>query len=139
MPCLPISYENLASVAETFDPAKPIFMLNLWRYRDTALYSAAHAHLSTGPCTGEEAMKRYRAALGPFLPPNAAVHFMGTVLTGVVVPDTEKWDVVVLVRYETLEGFRKMVDSEEYKKNAEGHRLAALDDFRLIMLDNIQV
>lgn len=139
MPCLPISYTNLTSVAETYDASKPIFMLNMWRYRPTAVYSSTRAHLSTAPCTGEEAMTRYRTALRPLLPPNATIHFSSKVLTHVVAPGNEDWDVVVIVHYENLEGFRKMVNCREYKEEVEPHRLAALEDFRLIMLDKMDV
>lgn len=84
-------------------------------------------------------MTRYRASLQPLLPPNAAVFFMGEPITEVVVPKGEHWDVVAIIKYENLEGFKKMVECEEYKKTAEPHRLAALEDFRLIMLDKLEV
>lgn len=80
-------------------------------------------------------MDRYRAALNPLLPPNAAVFFMSNPITKLVAPDGENWDVVAIIKYDNLEGFKKMVECDEYKKEAEPHRLAALDDFRLYMLD----
>jgi hypothetical protein len=42
---------------------------------------------------------------------------------------------MAVVRYENFEGFRKMVESEVYRRDVEGHRLAALKEFRLIMLE----
>ena len=84
-------------------------------------------------------MTRYREGIRAVLPPNAAVHFTAVPVTNVVAPEGEKWDVVVIVKYENLEGFRKMVESEEYKRDVEPHRLAALEDFRLIMMDKVEV
>jgi len=138
MPCLPISYENLSSASKTYDPTKPIFMLNIWRYRTEAVYAPEHAHLSPSPCTGEEALKRYRQAIYAVLPPNAALHFTSVPVTTVVAPDGEKWDYVALVRYDNLAGFKNMVSCKEYKEEVEPHRLAGLEDFRLIMLDEIE-
>ena len=135
MPCFPINYENLASASSTYDPSKPIYMLNLWRFRPTASYAPEHSALAGAPCTGKEALDRYRAALRPLLPPNAAIYFSSTPVTEVVAPKSEKWDFAALIRYENLEGFKKMVECGEYKKEVEPHRLAGLEDFRLIMLD----
>lgn len=50
-------------------------------------------------------------------------------------PVDEKWDRAMIVRYENLEGFRKMVECREYKKMVEPHRLAGLEDWRLVLLD----
>ncbi|KAH7067089.1 hypothetical protein FB567DRAFT_259347 [Paraphoma chrysanthemicola] len=138
MPCLPISHENLAEVAKTYDPSKPVFMLNLWRYRDRAVYAPEFAHLSSGPCTGEEALKRYRAAITTVLPPNASVHFSARPLTSVIAPAGEKWDFLALIRYENLQGFRDMVASEKYKREVEPHRLAGLEDMRLICGEGVE-
>ncbi|KAH7079366.1 hypothetical protein BKA63DRAFT_508264 [Paraphoma chrysanthemicola] len=138
MPCLPISHENLAEVAKTYDSAKPIFMLNLWRYRDQAVYAPESAHLSPEPCTGEEALNRYRTAIHTVLPPNASVHFLARPLTSVIAPPGEKWDQIALIRYENLQGFRDMVASEKYKTEVEPHRLAGLEDMRLICGEGIE-
>jgi hypothetical protein len=62
------------------------------------------------------------------------VQFAGKVLAGLVIPEGEKWDFMALVRYETLQGFRDMVESREYKEEVEGHKLAGLEDQRLVMM-----
>lgn len=61
---------------------------------------------------------QYRTVIQPLLSANASVHFTSKVLSSIVVPGGEKWDNVVIVRYETFEGFREMVESEVYKKDA---------------------
>jgi hypothetical protein len=135
MPCLPINYDVLASVAGSHDPTKPIYMLNLWKFRAEAAYLPEHAALAGPPCTGREAMTRYRTAILSVAPPGAAEYFVSSVLTEVVAPKGESWDTVVLVRYDKMENFKKMVECKKYKESIEPHRLAALEDFRLIMLD----
>ncbi|KAH7402614.1 hypothetical protein BKA66DRAFT_436027 [Pyrenochaeta sp. MPI-SDFR-AT-0127] len=137
MPCLPINHENLASASSIFDPTRPIYMLNLWKLRPTASYLPEHSALAGSPCSGKEAMDRYRASLNPLLPLNAEVFFMSNPITNVVALEGERWDVVAIIKYEDLEGFKKMVQCDEYKNQAEPHRLAALDDFRLFMLDKL--
>lgn len=135
MPCLPINYEVIVSATQSHNPSKPIYMLNLWRYRETASYGPEHTHLAGNPCTGREAMGRYRSGLKPLLPPGASVHFMGTTIAHVVAAEGEQWDVVALVKYESAQAFLDMVRDERYVKDVEPHRLAALDDFRLVMVD----
>jgi hypothetical protein len=158
MPVLPISESaDLATIAKTHTPDKPVFMLNLWRFYNIAQYGPEYAHLAGEECTGEEAIERvglldfsrnppssiqqthlhrqYRTAIQSVLPANASVHLTSKVLAGVVAPASEKWDYMAVVRYESFEGFRKMVESEVYKRDVEGHRLAALREFRLVMLE----
>ncbi|OAL56620.1 hypothetical protein IQ07DRAFT_12685 [Pyrenochaeta sp. DS3sAY3a] len=140
MPCGPISIENLEKASATHDPTKTIYMLNLWRFRDTASYLPEHAALAGEPCTGQEAMARYRAAIQPCLPPNSEVFFIGNTITQVVAPREERWDLVAVIKYEAgLKGFKEMVESQVYKDTAEPHRLAGLEDFRLIMVDRSDV
>lgn len=44
-----------------------------------------------------------------------------------------------MVKYRDVEGFRRMVESREYKENVEGHRLAGLEEWRLICLEAVEV
>ncbi|KAF2632123.1 hypothetical protein BU25DRAFT_454489 [Macroventuria anomochaeta] len=139
MPVYPISSSALDAIDKTHDPNKPIFMLNLWRFRPTALYPPEHAHLSPPPagtpCTGREATERYRAAIQAVLPPNASIHFVGNCEGMVAGPEGETWDWVALVRYESLKGFRDMVESVRYKEEVEPFRNAGLEEWRLVALE----
>jgi hypothetical protein len=133
-----IDPKQLSSLLKTHDPKEPIYMLNLLRYKPTATYSSFHSTLAGEPCTGREAyLQRYRAAIGPLMPPGAAAIFIGAAITELVAPDGENWDDVAIVRYETLEGFRGMVESEAYRETAAPHRLAALEDWRLVAMDMV--
>jgi len=134
MSYLALNLDAIAQASKTHPPTKPITMLNLFRYRLTALYGTEHSHLAS-PCTGEEAMTKYRTLIQPVLPPNASVLFVGVPIALVVAPGGEKWDLMVLVRYETLQGFKDMVESKEYREEVMPHRMAGLEDARLIMLE----
>lgn len=133
----PISQTALSQIANTHDPLKPVYMLNLWRFRPTASYAPEHAHLSAGPCSGLEATDRYQAAITSVLPPGAVLHFVGNVEGFVAGPEGEKWDWVAVVRYETLQGFRDMVGSQKYKEEVEPHRVAGLEEWRLIAMKGV--
>ncbi|KAJ4408720.1 hypothetical protein N0V91_002975 [Didymella pomorum] len=137
MPVYPISQTNLNAIEQAHDASKPIFMLNLWRFRAEALYAPEHAHLSSGPCTGREATERYRAAIQNVLPPNARIHFLGDPEGMVAGPKGEKWDLITVVRYESLQGFRDMVESQKYNDEVEPHRVAGLDEWRLVAIGGI--
>ena len=138
MPCLPISYSNLAKASTTYDSSKPLYMLNLWKFRETAFYPPEYSAVAGEPCTGKEAMDRYRETIMAVVPPGAMVWFNSTTVTHVVAPEGEHWDAAVIVKYDSLEGFIKMVECKDYKDNIEPHRLAGLEDFRLIMLDKTE-
>ena len=138
MPHLPIDYSALADASKDFDASKPIYMLNLVKYRPEASYLPEHASLAGKPCTGREAWTRYLTAIRTLLPSGAARFFVGNVVAGAVVPKDESWDVVGINVYPSLDDFRSMVESREYREGAMPHRLAALEDFRLVVLDRLE-
>ena len=143
MPVHPISTTALDAIANTHGPAKPIFMLNLWKFKPSATYPPGFTH--PGPCSGKEATERYQSAIYTVLPPNASIQFAGDVQGFVAAPrdseggpvEAEKWDWVAVVRYENFEGFRTMVESEKYKREVEPHRVAGLEEWRLIAMDGV--
>ena len=135
MPIHPVSSTALDQIAKTHSPGKPVFMLNLWKFKPTATYPPNFNH--PGPCTGLEATNRYRSAIQSVLPPNASIQFVGNVEGVVAGPEGGSWDWVAVVRYESLEGFRDMVESEKYKETVEPHRVAGLEEWRLIALDGV--
>ena len=138
MPSTQINYSLLTTLQTTPTP-KPIYMLNLLRYKPTATYSSSHSHLAGTPCTGREAyFTRYRPAIQPLMPPNAVPIFIGAAISSIVGVEGERWDDVAIVRYESLESFKKMVESEDYKETAMPHRIAALEDWRLVLIDKLE-
>lgn len=111
------------------DPDVPVVMLNLIRFRDTAL----DGHGCDG-MTGEEAYAEYGRRLRalaadfpgrPFWVGDAGRTYIG--------PDSETWDMVLLVGYESVSIFRSMLASESYQEAAQA-RTAAVADSRLVLM-----
>ena len=111
------------------DPDVPIVMLNLIRYRDTAVEG-----LGCDGMTGEEAYAEYGRrlrALAADFPGNP--FWVGDAGRTYIGPDEEKWDMVLLVGYESVTIFREMLDSDLYQQAAQA-RTAAVADSRLVLM-----
>ena len=126
--------KNLTALSRII-PNGPVHMLNMLRYKEVADYSD-HKYLEK--CSGQVA---YLTRYGPAFQKVAAdlgyqvqVSFVGTVLAALVGPADEQWDAVAVVEYSSFAEFRALVESSEYKRVAEFHRLAALENWRLIAL-----
>nr|WP_249797812.1 hypothetical protein [Bradyrhizobium sp. 199] len=117
---------------------QPIFMLNLLRYRDEALY---RANRELPSCSGREAYyTRYvpafrKLALNQGVVPN----WLGSVGAVLVGAEGEGWHDAAIVRYPDFPTFQRIVLSADYRRDAEPHRLAALADWRLIATTEVQV
>jgi hypothetical protein len=128
-----ITLDSLDAAERSLPPGQPIYMLNLLRYRDQALYDG---DLLAPPCTGREAFhQRYRPAFRR-LAAGLGVQglFFGSVLAKLVGPDGAQWDDAALNEYADFATFRSVVDTDAYRREAAPHRHAALDDFRLFAL-----
>lgn len=53
-------------------------------------------------------------------------------IAGLVAEPDEDWDDMVAVRYRSLADFRRIVESDSYKRLADPHRRAAIANWRLI-------
>lgn len=113
----------------------PIVMVNLLRYREKALYVAGEQ--------GEVRSGRdvyFQSYVPAFTQVAASAEstksirpiFLGAAVGVLAGPAGEVWDDVALVEYPSLEAFRTVVESSIYRERAEPHRLAALEDWRLI-------
>ena len=98
--------EQLASVAPEDDG--PIWMVNLMRYRDRAVYADGR----DTDLTGREADDRY-APFGPFRTVGAELVFLSDVEVQLVGEDQE-WDRIAVVRYPTRRSFLEMQELPEY-------------------------
>jgi len=111
------------------DPDVPIVMLNLIRFRETAL----HGHGCDG-ISGKEAYAEYGRRLRAL-----AAHFpgrpfwVGDAARTYIGPDDETWDLVLCVGYESVSIFRDMLASEPYQQAAQA-RTAAVADSRLVLM-----
>ena len=113
-------------------PEAPFVMLNLYRLRDIADYSA-HPQLAPAiPVSGRELFERYAVGMERHLAEVGAKRVFladgGSCLIG---PSGERWDVVQMVRYPSLQAFMALMSKEEIQADLP-HRLAMLEDSRVI-------
>lgn len=130
MKAIEIHPDNMLSATAAIPENVPVLMLNLLRYKEHATYEK-----DMPPCSGREAyLQRYvpafinLAADSGFKP-----FFTGDSLASLVAPADEIWDNVALIEYPSFAAFRAIVESDVYKSEVLPHRLAALEDWRLIV------
>jgi uncharacterized protein (DUF1330 family) len=105
----------------------PVTMLNLLRFRDTALYPDGESGIS-----GRAAYARYSSeAIRHVSAIGGEVVMHADAVAALIAPADESWDAVLLVRYPSIEKFVAMVTNPDYQ-NIARHRSAALADSRLI-------
>lgn len=121
--------ETLPAILASLPDDTPIVMLNLLRYRETARYKDGEADYS-----GREAYQKYsEVAFGKVQGVGGEMVWKGRALAGVIAPEGEKWDSVLLVRYPSKQAFASMLADPEYRQ-ATKHRTAALEEARLIAM-----
>ena len=112
----------------------PIVMLNLLRFRATADYSATPDLAPPSPITGEEAYRLYMEHTLPHLEKSGGnLLFFGRGGAFLIGPSNERWDAAMLVAQESSAAFLAFASNLEYLAGI-GHRLAALEDSRLLPL-----
>jgi uncharacterized protein (DUF1330 family) len=111
-----------------------VVMLNLLRFRAIANY-AATPHLAPGaPITGEEAYRRYMEHTLPHLERSGGkLLFFGRGGHFLIGPPDERWDAAMLVQQQSAAAFLAFASNPEYMAGI-GHRIAALEDSRLLPL-----
>ena len=109
-----------------------VIMLNMLRLKDTADYSANPELAPENPISGRAAFQKYIEHTMPFLKEsggellllaNGGQYFIG--------PPDEQWDVVMLVKQNSLASFMAFASNTEYLSGI-GHRTAAILDSRLL-------
>lgn len=115
-----------------------VIMLNLLKFRTKADYTGFE-HLSPEKeISGEEAYQLYMNHTLPELKKaGSRVLFYGKSNHFLIGPDSEKWDAVIMVEYESVTKFIEFANNGDYQKNA-GHRTAALEDSRLLPTTEIK-
>ena len=139
MPYTEADYTLIAALSTTHDASKPIYMLNMLRYRPEATYTPARPDLPAA--SGRDVyFSRYVAALAPFFAAaGSAPTLVGKAYAPLVGPPGEAWDDVAVVMYPSVKAFREMVESERYAKECAPHRRAALEDWRLVPLEQVEM
>lgn len=109
-----------------------VTMLNLLRFRDVADYSAHPELMPDEPISGAEAYQKYIDFTEPFLTESGGeLVFLGKGGPYLIGPSDEQWDLVMLVRQNSLQDFMAFSSNEAYLVGL-GHRTAALADSRLL-------
>lgn len=115
-----------------------IIMMNLLRFRDIADYSASPELTPSEPISGREAYQKYIDLTLPFLSKTGGeIMFLGDGGQYLIGPQDEPWDLVMLIRQNSLQDFMSFSSNEDYQK-VLGHRTAALEDSRLLPLVEFQ-
>ncbi|HVN42186.1 MAG TPA: hypothetical protein VMT50_05330 [Steroidobacteraceae bacterium] len=111
-----------------------VVMLNLLRFRATADYSAAPLLAPPSPISGEAAYRHYMEHTRPYLERSGGeVLFFGRGGAFLIGPENERWDAALLVRQASPAAFLAFASDAEYLTGI-GHRIAALEDSRLLPL-----
>lgn len=115
-----------------------IIMLNLLRFREVADYSANPELAPSEPISGREAYQKYIDLTLPFLTATGGEIMLlaegGQYLIG---PKDECWDLVMIIRQNSLQDFMSFSSNADYQI-VLGHRTAALEDSRLLPLEEFQ-
>jgi len=111
-----------------------VVMLNLLRFRPVADYSATPDLAPASPISGETAYRLYMEHTLPHLKRSGGeVLFFGKGGEFLIGPSDERWDAAMLVRQTNVASFLEFASNQEYLSGI-GHRLAALEDSRLLPL-----
>lgn len=131
MRTIEINLDALDAAARKIPPDAPVFMLNLLCYREHADYRGRPGEV---PSSGRDVYHgKYRVAFARIAAEAGhKVSWFGGVLASLVGPPDERWDEMAIVEYPSFAIFRSLVESPRYKAEADHHRLAALEDWRLI-------
>jgi hypothetical protein len=114
--------------------AGPIIMLNLLRFRETADYAATPHLAPPRAISGADAFQRYIDHTLPYLRASGGdVQFIGTGGRWLIGPESERWDMMMLVRQRSMESFLSFASHAAYLAGI-GHRTAAVEDSRLLPL-----
>jgi uncharacterized protein (DUF1330 family) len=112
-----------------------VVMLNLLRFRTTADYSASPELAPRSAISGEAAYRLYMEHTLPHLERSGGkLLFFGRGGQFLIGPADERWDAVMLVQQESTAAFMAFASNPEYLQGI-GHRTAALEDSRLLPLE----
>ncbi len=111
-----------------------VVMLNLLRFRGVADYSAAPELEPDEPISGRRAYELYMDHTLPFLQESGGRLDLVAEGAGFLIgPSDERWDLALLVRHHSVATFMAFAENEAYLTGM-GHRLAAIEDSRLLPL-----
>ncbi|MDQ0393425.1 DUF1330 domain-containing protein [Labrys monachus] len=111
-----------------------VTMLNLLRFREVADYTDHPELAPVSPISGAQAFDRYIRHTLPYLRESGGdVLFLGSGGPFLIGPESERWDKAMLVRQKSVSSFLAFASHGPYLAGL-GHRMAALEDSRLLPL-----
>ncbi|MCL1667952.1 DUF1330 domain-containing protein [Elizabethkingia ursingii] len=114
-----------------------IVNLNLIKLKKEADYSAYPDLKPPHNITGHEAYLIYIKEAEPFLKASGGkILFIGKGDLFLIGPENEYWDLCMLVRQKSVSDFFSFEQNEDYMK-ITGHRTAAIEDSRLLPLEEV--
>jgi len=117
--------------------AGKVIMLNLLRFRAVADYSCVPQLAPEQPMSGEAAYQLYMSHTMPYLEKSGGrLLFYGRGGPFLIGPSTERWDAAMLVEQSSPAAFMAFASNLAYLAGI-GHRTAALEDSRLLPLEDI--
>ncbi|PWN65015.1 DUF1330 domain-containing protein [Chryseobacterium phosphatilyticum] len=130
----------------TFEAGKHLFLkniqgsvinLNLIKLKQEADYSE-YPHLKpTEKISGWDAYFKYIKEAEPFLRASGGeIILIGKGDQFLIGPQDEQWDICMLIRQKTVADFFNFEQDENYMK-ITGHRIAAIEDSRLLPLEEV--
>lgn len=109
-----------------------VIMLNMLRLKETADYSANPELAPEKPISGRAAFQKYIDHTMPFLTESGGeLVLLGSGGQYFIGPPEEQWDVVMLVKQNSLASFMAFASNAGYLSGI-GHRTAAILDSRLL-------
>ena len=109
-----------------------VVMLNLLNLRDVADYTVNPELAPRNQISGREVFQKYIDHTLPFLKESGGdLLFLGNGGQYFIGPLQEKWDLVMLVKQNSLSDFMAFASNPEYLAGI-GHRTAAIQDSRLL-------
>jgi hypothetical protein len=115
-----------------------VIMLNMLRFKETADYSANPELAPEQPISGRAAFQKYIDHTMPFLKESGGeLLLLGNGGQFFIGPSDEQWDVVMMVKQNSLASFMAFASNTEYLSGI-GHRTAALLDSRLLPIVEIK-
>ena len=114
-----------------------VVMLNLLRFRAAADYSATPELAPQSPISGEDAYRLYMLHTLPHLERSGGkLLFYGRGGQFLIGPLAERWDAAMLVQQESTAAFMAFASNQDYLSGL-GHRAAALEDSRLLPIEEV--
>ncbi len=126
-------HPELMTRLRDMDQKAPIDMLNMLRFRDRAEY-ADDSEFSQRGWSGAEAYAEYgRRIRNIGGPPQRTIAYQGGPQLTLIGPETEQWDAIFVVRWNSVADFLELINDPDYAKESS-HRTAAVADSRLVAL-----